>query len=454
MMNKIDSKSDRETVLNTSAAERADGNGRGELAFNYITENFGVSKRAAELVRNAEASLSEVFAKLGEIAEINQLKVMKAFADNRVSERHFMPTTGYGYDDDGRDTLDKIYAQVFGCEDALVRHNWVNGSHTLATMLYAVLRPGDTLLAVTGKPYDTLEEVIGIVGEDGNGSLKDFGIAYEQIDLTQSGEPNYAEIEKTLKNKKIRAVMIQRSKGYGWRPTYSAEKIGEITAFVKSISPETLCLVDNCYGEFADVKEPTDFGVDLMAGSLIKNPGGGLAPTGGYIAGKHDLIELCAYRLTCVGIGRECGATMDFNRQAYQGFFMAPHTVLQSLKAAALCSAVFSELGFDADPKPEEERHDIIQSVKFNDKDKMIAFIQGIQKGAPIDSFVVPEPWDMPGYQDQVIMAAGAFVQGASIELSADAPLREPYIAYMQGGLTYESAKLGIMVAVDNVIKL
>lgn len=419
----------------------------------YTVNAFGVSRRAIELVKEAERTIADKFAELEETAEINQLKVMHAFSDNRVSERHFVPTTGYGYDDDGRDTLDKIYAQVFGAEDALVRHNWVNGSHTLATMLYAVLRPGDTLLAVTGKPYDTLEEVIGIAGDDGNGSLKDFGIAYEQIDL-KDGDIDYAQVENTLKSKKIRAVMIQRSKGYGWRPTYSAEKIGEIVRFVKDISPETLCLVDNCYGEFADIKEPTDFGSDLMAGSLIKNPGGGLAPTGGYIAGKRDLIELCAYRMTCVGIGRECGATMNFNRLAYQGLFMAPHTVLQALKAAALCAAVFSMLGYETDPKPDEERHDIIQSVKFGNKDKMIAFIQGIQKGAPIDSFVVPEPWDMPGYRDQVIMAAGAFIQGASIELSADAPVREPYIAYMQGGLTYESAKLGITVAADNVLKL
>ncbi len=419
----------------------------------YIMKNFDVSERAVELINNAETSIKDKFEELENTAEINQLKVMKAFSDHRVSERHFMPTTGYGYDDDGRDTLDKIYAQVFGAEDALVRHNWVNGSHTLATMLYAVLRPGDTLMAITGKPYDTLEEVIGIAGEDGNGSLKDFGIEYRQIDLID-GEPDYSTIEAELKRKKIRAVMIQRSKGYGWRPTYSAEHIGSIIKFVKDISPETLCLVDNCYGEFVDTTEPTDWGADLMAGSLIKNPGGGLAPTGGYIAGKHELIELCAYRLTCVGIGRECGATMEFNRKAYQGFFMAPHVTLQALKAAVLCSAVFKRLGFEADPEPDEERHDIIQSVKFNDKDKMIAFIRGIQKGAPVDSFVVPEPWDMPGYQDQVIMAAGAFISGSSIELSADAPLREPYIAYMQGGLTYESAKLGIIVAAENVIKM
>ena len=419
----------------------------------YVMEAFGVSRRSTELVAEAEKAISDKFKELEEISEINQLKVMRAFSDNRVSERHFMPTTGYGYDDDGRDTLDKIYAQVFGAEDALVRHNWVNGSHTLATMLYGVLRPGDTLLAITGKPYDTLEEVIGIAGKEGNGSLKDFGINYEQIDLVD-GEVDYNSVKKSLQSKKIRAVMIQRSKGYGWRPTYSAEKIGEIVSFVKGISPETICMVDNCYGEFADIKEPTDFGADLIAGSLIKNPGGGIAPTGGYIAGRRDLIELCSYRMTCVGIGRECGATLGFNRQAYQGLFMAPHTVLQAMKAATLCASVFSILGYETDPKPHDGRHDIIQSVKFGDKDKMIALIQGIQKGAPVDSFVVPEPWDMPGYQDQVIMAAGAFVQGSSIELSADAPLREPYIAYMQGGLTYESAKLGITVAVDNILKI
>ena len=419
----------------------------------YVMEAFGVSRRSAELVAEAEKAISDKFKELEEISEINQLKVMRAFSDNRVSERHFMPTTGYGYDDDGRDTLDKIYAQVFGAEDALVRHNWVNGSHTLATMLYGVLRPGDTLLAITGKPYDTLEEVIGIAGKEGNGSLKDFGINYEQIDLVD-GEINYNSVKRSLQSKKIRAVMIQRSKGYGWRPTYSAEKIGEIVSFVKGISPETICMVDNCYGEFADIKEPTDFGADLIAGSLIKNPGGGIAPTGGYIAGRCDLIELCSYRMTCVGIGRECGATLGFNRQAYQGLFMAPHTVLQAMKTATLCASVFSILGYETDPKPNDGRHDIIQSVKFGDKDKMIAFIQGIQKGAPVDSFVIPEPWDMPGYQDQVIMAAGAFVQGSSIELSADAPLREPYIAYMQGGLTYESAKLGITVAVDNILRI
>ncbi|MBQ3427674.1 MAG: methionine gamma-lyase family protein [Clostridia bacterium] len=418
----------------------------------YIINSLGVSREAVELVEAAEKDIEHVFARMEEIAELNQLKVMKAFSDNRVSERHFIPTTGYGYDDDGRDTLDRIYAQVFGAEDALVRHNWVNGSHTLSTMLYAVLRPGDTLLSITGKPYDTLEEVIGIAGKDGNGSLKDFGIKYIQTELI-NGEPDYEAIEAALRAARVRAVFIQRSKGYGDRPTYSAEKIGGIVAFVKRLSPGTICIVDNCYGEFADLKEPTDYGADLMAGSLIKNPGGGLAPTGGYIAGKRELVELCAYRMTCVGIGRECGATMGFNHKAYQGFFMAPHIVLQAMKTAALCSAALARLGFDTSPAPEEDRHDIIQAVTFYDADMMKAFIQGIQKGAPVDSFVTPEPWDMPGYQDQVIMAAGAFVQGASIELSADGPMREPYTAYMQGGLTYASGKVGIIAAVDNILK-
>lgn len=420
----------------------------------FIIENFGVSRRAAELVAAAEESVRDRFAEFERVAEINQLKVMKAFSDNKVSERHFMPTTGYGYDDDGRDTLDRVYAQVFGAEDALVRHNWVNGSHTLATMLYGVLRPGDTLLAVTGKPYDTLEEVIGIAGTPGNGSLADLGVRYREVPLTASGEVDTEAVRAALSEEKIKAAFIQRSKGYGDRPTYSAEEIGSIVSFIKSVSPDTICMVDNCYGEFADEKEPTCFGADLAAGSLIKNPGGGIAPSGGYIAGRHDLVELCACRLTCVGIGRECGATMGFNRYAYQGLFMAPHIVMQALKSAALCSAVFTMLGYETDPKPDGERHDIIQSVKFGGEESMIAFIQGIQKGAPVDSFVMPEPWDMPGYRDRVIMAAGAFIQGSSIELSADAPVREPFIAYMQGGLTYESAKLGIIAAADNVLKL
>ena len=419
----------------------------------FIKDNFGISDKTLKLVSEADESIKEQFKHIENICEINQLRVMKAFADNRVSDSHFVATTGYGYDDLGRDTLDRVYADIMGAEDALVRHNFISGTHTISTALFAVLRPNDILVSITGKPYDTLEEVIGIQGEAGNGSLKDFGVKYVQIDLKHDGTPDLEQIKFTLTHMNVKAVTIQRSKGYGWRPTYSAKDIGALIEFVKEISPETICIVDNCYGEFVETEEPTAYGADLIAGSLIKNPGGGLAPTGGYIAGKQKYVELCAYRLTSVGIGKEAGASLGFNRQMYQGLFMAPHVVSQALKAAVLCSAVFEKLGFEVDPKPNEIRHDIIQSIKFGDPDKVTAFCQGIQKGAPVDSFVTPEPWDMPGYSSQVIMAAGAFVQGASIELSADAPIKPPYIAYMQGGLTYESAKLGIMVAADKMIR-
>ena len=419
----------------------------------FIKDNFGISDKTLKLVSEAEESIKEQFKHIENICEINQLRVMKAFADNRVSDSHFVATTGYGYDDLGRDTLDRVYADIMGAEDALVRHNFISGTHTISTALFAVLRPNDILVSITGKPYDTLEEVIGIQGETGNGSLKDFGVKYVQIDLKHDGTPDLEQIKFTLTHMNVKAVTIQRSKGYGWRPTYSAKDIGALIEFVKEISPETICIVDNCYGEFVETEEPTAYGADLIAGSLIKNPGGGLAPTGGYIAGKQKYVELCAYRLTSVGIGKEAGASLGFNRQMYQGLFMAPHVVSQALKAAVLCSAVFEKLGFEVDPKPNEIRHDIIQSIKFGDPDKVTAFCQGIQKGAPVDSFVTPEPWDMPGYSSQVIMAAGAFVQGASIELSADAPIKPPYIAYMQGGLTYESAKLGIMVAADKMLR-
>ena len=419
----------------------------------FIKDNFGISDKTLKLVSEAEESIKEQFKHIENICEINQLRVMKAFADNRVSDSHFVATTGYGYDDLGRDTLDRVYADIMGAEDALVRHNFISGTHTISTALFAVLRPNDILVSITGKPYDTLEEVIGIQGEAGNGSLKDFGVKYVQIDLKHDGTPDLEQIKFTLTHMNVKAVTIQRSKGYGWRPTYSAKDIGALIEFVKEISPETICIVDNCYGEFVETEEPTAYGADLIAGSLIKNPGGGLAPTGGYIAGKQKYVELCAYRLTSVGIGKEAGASLGFNRQMYQGLFMAPHVVSQALKAAVLCSAVFEKLGFEVDPKPNEIRHDIIQSIKFGDPDKVTAFCQGIQKGAPVDSFVTPEPWDMPGYSSQVIMAAGAFVQGASIELSADAPIKPPYIAYMQGGLTYESAKLGIKVAADKMLR-
>lgn len=413
----------------------------------YICENFNVSHDIFKLINEAENEVRESFSRVEKISEINQMRVLKAFADNRVSEACFAATSGYGYDDVGRDTLDKVYADLFECEDALVRHNFISGTHALSTALFGVLRTGDTMLSVTGRPYDTLMEVVGIEGEAGNGSLKDFGIKYIETELLADSTPDYEKIENILKSEFIKVVFIQRSKGYGWRKTYSAEEIGKIIKFVKEISPNTLCVVDNCYGEFTECHEPTAFGADICVGSLIKNSGGGLAQTGGYIAGTKRCVELCAYRLTSVGIGKECGASLGMNKSMYQGLFMAPHTVCQAIKGAILCAKVYEKLGFEVDPKPEDARFDIIQSIKFNDADKVIAFCQGIQKGAPVDSFVSPEPWDMPGYSEQVIMAAGAFVQGASIELSADAPIKPPYIAYMQGGLTYESAKLGIIMS-------
>lgn len=417
----------------------------------FIKKEFGVSDEILSIVEKAENRIRPQFEKIEETAEVNQLKIMKAFADHRVSESHFVQTTGYGYDDLGRDTLDKVYAQIFECEDALVRHSFISGTHTLSTMLFAILRPGDCLLSVTGKPYDTLEEVIGISGEKGNGSLTDFGVRYEEINLDANGEPQYEAIKLSLEKRNIKAVLIQRSKGYGDRPSYSSEKIGEMTRFVKNISPQTIVLVDNCYGEFVQTHEPTYYGADLIAGSLIKNPGGGLAPSGGYIAGRAEYIALCANRLTSVGIGRECGASLGFNRTLYQGLFMAPHIVSQAVKTAVLCAEVYHSLGYEVSPLPFAERYDIIQDIRFGSARRVTAFCRGIQRGAPIDSFVRPEPWNMPGYQSQVIMAAGAFVQGASIELSADAPIRPPYIAYMQGGLTYESAKLGVIMSLQEL---
>ncbi len=419
----------------------------------FLKNGFGVSAKALALIAAAEDETAVYMKRIDENTELNQYKVMSAFAKHRVSEAHFAATTGYGYDDLGRDTLDKIYADVFEAEDCLVRHNFVNGTHTISTALFAVARPGDLFVSVTGKPYDTLEEVIGIAGKSGNGSLADFGVRYKEIDLLADGTPDYEAIKAALCESKVKACMIQRSKGYGKRPTYSAAQIGELIAFIKDISPDTVCIVDNCYGEFCDDHEPTYYGADLMAGSLIKNPGGGLAPMGGYIAGKARCVELASYRMTCAGIGRECGASLGVNRQLYQGFFMAPHIVGEALKSAVLCAAVFEKLGYEVEPKPSEIRHDIIQSIEFGNPADVISFCGGIQKGAPVDSFVTPEPWDMPGYQSQVIMAAGAFVQGASIELSADAPMKEPYIAYMQGGLTYQSAKLGILCAADRIME-
>lgn len=414
----------------------------------FLKEQFGVPEDILNMVDEAEASVSEQFEHVEEMAQINEMKVMKAFADNRLSAEYFIASSGYGTDDIGRDMLDKIYAQVFEAEDALVRYNFISGTHTLSTMLFAVCRPGDLVVAITGKPYDTLEEVVGIAGEEGRGSLKDFGIDYMQVDLKPDSSPDYDEIKKVLAEKKVKAVWIQRSKGYGERKTFSAAEIGEMISFVKEISPDTLALVDNCYGEFVDEKEPTYYGADLCGGSLIKNAGGGIAPTGGYIAGKAKYIELCAYRLSTVGIGRENGATLGMNKPLYQGLFFAPHVVSQALKTAILCAEIYEKLGFLVEPSSKEVRHDIIQAIKLGSGEALLAFCEGIQKGSPVDAYVTPIPSDMPGYSEKVIMAAGAFNQGSSIELSADGPMRPPYMVYMQGGITYESAKLGIIMSV------
>ena len=403
------------------------------------------------LAQEAENEIRPQFERIDRIAQQNTLKVMQAFQDNKVSDSCFAGTTGYGYDDVGREVLDKVYAQIFCTEAALVRIGFVNGTHALSTALFAMLKPGDTLLSATGLPYDTLRNAIGIEG-DCHGSLKFYGINYAQVDLKADGTPNIEAIKKAAADKSVTAVLIQRSRGYGDRPAFSAEQIGEMTRAVKEVDPGINVMVDNCYGEFTGEHEPTEYGVDLMAGSLIKNPGGGLAPTGGYVVGKADLVERAAMRLTTPGIGGECGATLGNNRLLFQGLFMAPHIVAQALKTATFCSAMMSKIGFETSPAPDEIRSDIIQMVTLKTADNMKKFCKGIQSGAPVDSYVTPEPWQMPGYNCPVIMAAGAFVQGSSIELSADGPMKEPYIAYMQGGITYESGKLGIMMAVNEML--
>ncbi len=404
-----------------------------------------------ELARQAEAEIKAQFDRIDRIAEKNTLKVMQAFQNNKVSDSCFAGTSGYGYDDLGREVLDKVYAQVFCTEAALVRIGFVNGTHALSAALFAMLKPGDTLLSVTGLPYDTLRNAIGIEGNY-HGSLKFYGINYAQVDLNAEGNPDIEAIKQAAADKSVAAVLIQRSRGYGDRRALSAEEIGEICSAVKSVNPEIKVMVDNCYGEFTGEHEPTEFGVDLIAGSLIKNPGGGLAPTGGYIAGRKDLVENAAMRLTTPGIGGECGATLGNNRLLFQGFFMAPHIVAQALKTATFCAAMMQKIGFETSPAPDEIRNDIIQMITLKTADNMKKFCRGIQSGAPVDSYVTPEPWQMPGYNCPVIMAAGAFVQGSSIELSADGPMKEPFITYMQGGITYESGKIGVMMAVNEML--
>lgn len=407
-------------------------------------EVYGMAERAM-------ARVKAQFDKIDATAEYNTRRVMEAFQDNRVSESHFAGTTGYGYDDLGRDTLDKIYAQLFGTESALVRIGFVNGTHALTAAMFALCKPGETVLAATGLPYDTLRNAIGISG-DCHGSLKFYGIDYAQVDMAASGEPDYDGIARAASDPKVTGVMIQRSRGYADRKALTVHEIEKIVKAVRAVNPTANIMVDNCYGEFTDIIEPTHVGADIIAGSLIKNPGGGIAPTGGYVAGKAELVERAAMRLTTPGIGGECGSTLGNNRLLYQGLFMAPHTVAQALKTAVFCAAMMDELGIPSSPTVDEKRSDIIQMVHLGSPEAMERFCLGIQAGAPVDSFVTPEPWPMPGYDCPVIMAAGAFIQGASIELSADGPMRPPYTVYMQGGLTFESGKLGIMMAVSAML--
>ncbi len=395
------------------------------------------------LLDGARQKLTQRFLALEAMEQENFSRVMDAFRAERVAVRHFAPTSGYGYGDDGRDVLERVFARVFGCEDALVRPAIASGTHALALCLFGLLRPGDILVAGSGKPYDTLESVIGLTDEVGQGSLREFGVEYRQVDLNKD-DVDLDALLLTLEEPRVKVVALQRSRGYDWRASLSVARLGEVAAAVHQRRPDVIVMVDNCYGEFVKTQEPTHVGCDIMVGSLIKNPGGGLAPTGGYIAGRGDLVEKCAYRLTSPGIGREVGSYMGGYDRFYQGLFLAPHVVTEALKGAMLTSQVFSALGFAVSPQPEEERNDIIQAIQFGNAEGLIAFCQGIQYASPVDSHVTPEPWAMPGYQDQVIMAAGTFVSGASIELSADAPIRAPYIGYMQGGLTFSHVRYAL----------
>lgn len=414
------------------------------MKLSEIPEN--VERLAAECERGLAGRFEEIDA----VARENTRRVLEAFQEFRVSEPCFAGTTGYGYDDLGRETLDKVWAQVFGAESALVRVNFVNGTHAIASALFAAVRPGDTLLSVMGAPYDTLRTAIGISGS-AHGSLREYGVAYAQVD-TLDGGPDLDAIVRAAREIRPAAALVQRSRGYDSRRALTVPEIGEIIRVIKSASPETAVVVDNCYGEFTDTAEPTMVGADLIAGSLIKNPGGGLAPSGGYIAGRADLVENAACRLTVPGIGGECGATFGLNRSLYQGLFLAPHTTAQALKTAALCAAMLEALGYETFPASGEFRSDIIQTVVLRSGENLLKFCRGIQSGSPVDSFVTPEAWQMPGYEDQVVMAAGAFIQGSSIELSCDGPMREPYMAFLQGGLTYEAGRLGVMAAVAEML--
>lgn len=413
-----------------------------------FSDAFGVSKEMLELAERAEKDVSPRFAELDRVSEANTAKVLDAFRKHRVSAPMFAGTNGYGYGDLGRDTLDEVYADVFRAEAALVRLGFVNGTHAIASALFAAVKPGDVLLAATGLPYDTLQSAIGLTGGH-PGSLRWYGVGYAQADLTPEGKPDLAAIRAAASDPRVTAVEVQRSRGYAARPALSVSEIGDICGAVHAVNPGAAVIVDNCYGEFAETSEPIEAGADLAAGSLIKNPGGGLAPTGGYVAGRRDLVDAAAMRLTVPGIGGECGCTPTGSRLLYQGLFMAPHTVAQALRTAIFCARLMELMGYKTSPAWDERRTDLIQTVEFGAPELLARFCRGIQAGSPVDAFAVPEAWDMPGYEDKVIMAAGTFVQGASIELSCDGPMRPPYTAYLQGGLTYESGKLCLLRAAE-----
>lgn len=417
-----------------------------------IKKFFNIDDRLLAADKNVLELCRDRFAEIEEVTEHNQLKVLSAFIKNEVSESAMAGSTGYGYDDRGREILERVMADVMGAEDALMRHNFVSGTHTLTVALFGILRPGDKVLCLTGTPYDTIHGVFGIGGRS-DGSLAEFGVKYNEVALKSDGTPDIAGISSRLVGGKYKMAYIQRSRGYSTRQSLTIDDIELLCKTVRESSPETVIMVDNCYGEFTETREPCDVGADIAAGSLIKNPGGGIAPTGGYIAGKKELIEKCAYRLTCPGVGREVGATLGHSRELYMGLFSAPHVVGEALKTAVYASALFESLGFPVTPRYDEKRGDIIQCVTLGSEEGLIAFCRGMQSGAPVDSFVSPEPWDMPGYDDPVIMAAGAFTLGASIELSADGPLREPYAAWMQGGLNFHSAKAGVLLAAQKMLE-
>ena len=413
-------------------------------------KNFNIDQKVIDLVKQSEKELADKYKEIDEICEYNSLKVLKAFQDNKLSEIHFGQTTGYGYNDIGRETIESIYKDIFKTEDALVRSQFISGSHALTVALFSILRPNDILLSITGKPYDTLDEVIGI--QENKSSLKSFGVKYEQIDLIND-DFDYEKIEKTIKSKKIKLIEIQRSKGYSTRKSINIDKVKKVIELIKSIDKEIIVMIDNCYCEFVSRQEPTEVGADIVVGSLIKNLGGGIAPNGAYIVGKKEYVELAAERLTLPGEGKEVGPTLGINKSLIQGLYLAPKVVSNALKTAILTSKALGTIGYEVEPKPNDERVDIVQNIIFNDANKLIKYCQGIQSGSAVDSYVLPTPWAMPGYQDEIIMAAGTFTQGSSIELSCDGPIKSPYIAYQQGSLTYEYGRLGLMIAINNLLK-